>query len=92
VSHSSTFLRSIADFMSVRRYSRCTISTHLYWIKSFIIYHHKRHPEAMHDVEVEHYLTDLAANKSLQGPFDPSPIFSVAKIVAASNTPEHGVI
>jgi hypothetical protein len=46
----------------------------------------------MHDVEVEQYLTDLAVNKSLQGPFDPSPIFSVAKIVAASNAPEHAVI
>jgi site-specific recombinase XerD len=65
VSHSSPFLRSIADFMSVRRYSRRTISTYLYWIKSFIIYHHKRHPEEMPDVEVEHYLTDLAVNRSV---------------------------
>jgi integron integrase len=51
--------------MSVRRYSRRTISTYLYWIKSFIIYHHKRHPEEMHDVEVEQYLTDLAVNRSV---------------------------
>jgi integrase len=36
VSHLSPFLRSIADFMSVRRYIRPTISTYLYWIKSFL--------------------------------------------------------
>jgi hypothetical protein len=48
-----------------RRYIRPTISTYLYWIKSFIIYHHKRHPEERHDVEVELYLTDLAVNRSV---------------------------
>jgi hypothetical protein len=33
-------------------------------------------------------VVQLQPNKSLQGTFDPSPIFAVAKAVAASNAPE----
>ena len=40
----SPFLESISRFMTVRRYSKRTIETYLYWIKYFIIFHKKRHP------------------------------------------------
>ena len=56
----SPFLESISRFMAVRRYSKRTIETYLYWIKSFIIFHNKRHPSEMSSIEVERFLTHLA--------------------------------
>ncbi len=51
--------------MQVRRYSKRTISSYLYWIKSYIIFHQKRHPADLHDAEVELYLTYLAADRAV---------------------------
>lgn len=63
--HHSPFLDSIARFMSVRRYSKRTIQTYLYWIKYFILHQRKRHPETMGDVEVEQFLTFLAVDRKV---------------------------
>ena len=65
MSYSSPFLQSIADFMSVRRYSKRTINSYLYWIKYFIVFHGKRHPTEMHDAEVEQFLTFLATQRGV---------------------------
>ena len=51
--------------MTVRRYSKRTIDTYLYWIRYFIIFHQKRHPSEMHDIEVEQFLTFLAADRKV---------------------------
>ena len=59
----SPFLSSVFDFMSVRRYSRRTIKSYLYWIKYFIVFHEKRHPETMGPPEVEEFLTYLAVTR-----------------------------
>ena len=61
----SPFLDSIARFMSVRRYSKRTIQTYLYWIKYFIVYQRKCHPETMGDHEVEQFLTFLAVDRKV---------------------------
>lgn len=63
--YQSPFLDSIDRYMSVRRYSKRTIDTYLYWIKSYIIYQHKCHPETMGDVEVEQFLTFLAVERKV---------------------------
>jgi integron integrase len=63
--HSSPFLNSVFNFMSVRRYSKRTIKSYLYWIKYFIIYHQKRHPETMGPFEVEQFLTYLAVKRTV---------------------------
>ncbi|MCU7866647.1 MAG: integron integrase [Candidatus Thiodiazotropha sp. (ex Lucinoma borealis)] len=60
MSKSSPFITSITDYMTVRRYSKRTIDSYTYWIKYFIIHHKKRHPNEMHDAEVEQFLTHLA--------------------------------
>ncbi len=62
---SSPFLSSLFDYMSVRRYSRHTIKSYLYWSKYFIIFHHKRHPETMGPFEVEQFLTHLAVMRKV---------------------------
>ena len=60
---SSPFLISISDFMSVRRYSKRTIKSYLYWIKHYIVFHDKRHPDEMDRLEVEQFLTHLAVKR-----------------------------
>ena len=62
---SSPFLESISRFMAVRRYSKRTIETYLYWIKYFIIFHKKRHPGEMAALEVEQFLTYLAVERKV---------------------------
>ena len=63
--HQSPFLDSTARFMSVCRYSKRTIETYLYWIKYFILYQSKPHPETMGDYEVEQFLTFLAVDRNV---------------------------
>ena len=46
-------------------YSYCTEKAYLSWIKRFILYHEKRHPCVMGEVEIEAFLTDLAINKNV---------------------------
>lgn len=61
----SPFLDSIFRYMTVRRYTKRTIDTYLYWIKYFILFNQKRHPADMHDFEVEQFLTYLAVDKTV---------------------------
>jgi integron integrase len=62
---SSPFLNSISDFMSVRRYSKRTVKSYLYWIRYFIVFHDKKHPEKMGAFEVEQFLTHLAVKRKV---------------------------
>ena len=59
----SPFLNSIREFMLVRRYSRRTIKSYLYWIKYFIIFSGKKHPSEVGAAEVERFLTFLAVER-----------------------------
>ena len=49
----SPFLNSISNYMHVRRYSKRTIRSYLYWIRYFIVFHQMRHPREMAAPEVE---------------------------------------
>lgn len=62
---SSPFLRSIEEFMMVRNYSKRTIKSYLYWIKAYIIFHNKQHPEALSNKHVESFLTFLAVERKV---------------------------
>ena len=61
----SPFLASISRYMAVRRYSKRTIESHLYWIRYFIIFNKKRHPSDMGGLEVEEFLTHLAVDRKV---------------------------
>lgn len=61
----SPFLKSIADFMQVQRYSQRTIDTYLYWIKFFIVFHRKRHPSELGDDDIKRFLTFLATERKV---------------------------
>ncbi|EMR12764.1 integron integrase IntI4 [Methylophaga lonarensis MPL] len=61
----SPFLESIRTFMIVRNYSRRTIDTYLYWIKYFILFHHKQHPDKLGATEIEAFLSYLAVQRKV---------------------------
>jgi integron integrase len=61
----SPFLNSVKEYMLSRRYSLRTIKTYQYWIKAFIIFHGKAHPDTMGRDEIEAFLTYLAVNQKV---------------------------
>lgn len=62
---SSPFLESISHYMAVRNYSKRTIKSYLYWIRYYIVFNRKRHPDQMGRVEVERFLTFLAVDREV---------------------------
>nr|WP_275669076.1 site-specific integrase [Pseudoalteromonas sp. A757] len=51
--------------MCIRGYSISTEKTYLYWIKGFINFYHKRHPETMGTEEVTQFLVFLANKRNV---------------------------
>ena len=56
----SPFLAAISHTMRQKGYSLSTEKTYLHWIKRFILFHQKRHPETMGSEEVRLFLSYLA--------------------------------
>ena len=61
----SPFLNSVSDYMSVRRYSKRTIRSYVYWIRYFIVFNKMRHPRDMGAPEVERFLTHLSVSRQV---------------------------
>lgn len=59
----SPFLLSISQDMHQRGYSLRTEKTYIHWIKRFILFHGKRHPNTMTGEEVRLFLSHLANNE-----------------------------
>ena len=58
-------MQSLADFMHVRRYSKRTVDTYLYWIRFYIRFHGLRHPKELEPEAVERFLTHLAVERTV---------------------------
>lgn len=56
----SPFLESIRKILRTKHYSIQTEKAYLTWIKRFILFHNKRHPEEMGEQEVSEFLSHLA--------------------------------
>lgn len=52
MTHSSPFLESIRQEIRLRGYSLRTEKAYLYWIKRYILFHHKAHPITLSSVDV----------------------------------------
>ncbi|MCG8315153.1 MAG: integron integrase [Pseudomonadales bacterium] len=61
----SPFLNSLKEHMQVRRYSKRTITTYLFWVKQFILYNGKKHPADLSRQHVERFLTFLAVERGV---------------------------
>lgn len=53
-------LDQVRDFLRVKHYSLRTEETYLAWIKRFILFHGKRHPDELGSAAIRAFLTDLA--------------------------------
>ena len=58
-------LDRVRDTIRFKHYSLRTEQAYVDWIKRFILFHGKRHPEAMGAEEVRTFLSDLAANQNV---------------------------
>ncbi len=61
----SNFLSHVQDQMWMKRYAKRTIESYVYWIKAFINFNQKYHPEKCHDKEVETFLSYLSNTKNI---------------------------
>ncbi|WP_394203676.1 phage integrase N-terminal SAM-like domain-containing protein [Shewanella waksmanii] len=61
----SPFIESIRAELRTRRYSLQTEKSYLYWIKAFIYFNDKRHPQSMGNIEIERFLNHLAVNRQV---------------------------
>lgn len=59
------FLDQVRIALRSRHYSRRTETTYVNWIRRFILFHDKRHPGEMAEVEVNKFLTHLAVNEKV---------------------------
>ena len=58
-------LDGVRQAIRARHYSHRTEAVYVMWIKRFIFFHGKRHPAEMGEPEINQFLTDLAANKTV---------------------------
>ncbi|MGB0867606.1 MAG: integron integrase, partial [Granulosicoccaceae bacterium] len=59
----SAFLEQCRVTMRAHNLAFATEKSYIHWIKRFILFNDKRHPDSMHTQEVERFLTHLAANR-----------------------------
>lgn len=57
------FLQAVRNSIRLRGYSLRTERTYLHWIKFYILFHQKRHPETMGAQEITTFLTYLAVER-----------------------------
>ena len=58
-------LDRLRDKIRVMHYSPKTEDSYASWVKRYILFHKKRHPQDMGKVEIEAFLTFLAVNKKV---------------------------
>ena len=58
-------LDQVREILHLKHYSRSTEKTYLSWIKRFILFHNKRHPQEMGESEIKDFLTYVAIKKNV---------------------------
>lgn len=53
-------LDQLRDTIRLKHYAYRTEETYVQWVRRYILFHHKRHPNLMGRVEIEAFLTHLA--------------------------------
>jgi integron integrase len=61
----SLFIERVRSELRTRHYSLQTEKTYLYWIRHFILFNDKRHPEVMGNADIERFLSYLAVNRKV---------------------------
>lgn len=61
----SPFMESVRTELRTRHYSYRTEQTYMRWIRYFIRFNDRRHPEQMSNLEIERFLNHLAVNRKV---------------------------
>ena len=61
----SRFLEKIRELMRVQHYAIRTEQAYVEWIKRFILFHGKRHPDEMGESEIATFLTHLVVDRNV---------------------------
>ena len=59
---SPRLLEQVRDRLRVKHYSLRTEQAYVQWIRRYIVFHDKRHPMEMGEIEVEAFLISLAGS------------------------------
>ena len=65
VASSSPFLERVRAAIRVRHYSIRTEQAYLQWVRRFIVFHDRRHPQTLGETEVAALLSDLAVQREV---------------------------
>ena len=71
-------MERVRGAIRARHYSRRTEASYVHWIKRYIYFHAKRHPEEMGAAEVTAFLTSLAVERRQMGSMS---VFCIAEIL-----------
>jgi len=55
----------VRDAIRIRHYSLRTEQSYIHWVRRFILFHNKRHPEEMGEKEISQFLTHLAVKRNV---------------------------
>lgn len=55
------------DALRVKQYSQRTEKTYINWVRSYILFHNKRHPKDMGIPEIREFITHLVSDKKISG-------------------------
>ncbi|VAW75521.1 Integron integrase IntIPac [hydrothermal vent metagenome] len=61
----SPFLNRLRDIIRTKQYSIRTEKCYVDWVRRFILFHNKRHPETLGETEVGEFLTYLAVKRQV---------------------------
>jgi integron integrase len=61
----SPFLEGVRELMRVQNYAIRTEQAYVEWIKRFILFHQKRHPDEMGESEIAAFLTHLVVDRNV---------------------------
>ncbi|HVN47441.1 MAG TPA: phage integrase N-terminal SAM-like domain-containing protein [Bacteroidota bacterium] len=59
----SKLLNQVREIIRLRHLSIRTEEAYVQWIKRYILFHHKRHPAEMGEIEIRNFLKHLACEK-----------------------------
>jgi hypothetical protein len=62
----SPFIEQVRSELRTRYYSLITEKTYLYWIRHFILFNDKRHPQTMDNSNIEPFFKLLVRSKTSQ--------------------------
>jgi len=58
-------LDQLSDALRIKHYSYRTEETYLDWVRRFILFHNKQHPQTMGETEIRAFLVHLANDRNV---------------------------